>query len=67
MEITEALLQSLMQQIRDEFNDKIGVVEERSIAAYNMAANACEKLDICEDEFEKEEDDLEEAEDCRDE
>ena len=49
MEITEAFIQSLIQQLRDEFNDKIAVIEERSIAAYNMAAEACEALDIRED------------------
>lgn len=52
MEISEAYLQSLIQRIRDEFNDKIAVIEERSIAAYNMAVEACEALDISEDELE---------------
>ena len=53
MEITEALIRSLIQQIRDEFDDRIGVIEDRSIAAYNMAAAACEKLEVCEDEVAK--------------
>lgn len=59
MEISEAYLRSLIQQVRDEFNDKIAVIEERSIAAYNMAVEACEALDISEDELEEAEENRE--------
>jgi hypothetical protein len=51
MEITEEFVRSLVQALRDEFDDRLSVVEERSMAAYNMADEACEKLDVSEDDL----------------